>query len=55
VTERVSTEFRAEFFNVFNNVMFNLPNATQSSGAQFGKITSALDPRIIQLGVKAQF
>ncbi|HUS06364.1 MAG TPA: hypothetical protein VMZ52_08715, partial [Bryobacteraceae bacterium] len=54
VTERVSTEFRAEFFNVFNNVMFNLPNATQSS-PQFGRITSALDPRIIQFGVKAQF
>ena len=25
-----NTEFRAEFFNVFNNVNFNLPNATQS-------------------------
>ena len=54
VTERISTEFRAEFFNVFNNVMFNLPNATQSS-PQFGRITSALDPRIIQFGIKAQF
>jgi hypothetical protein len=54
VGERVSTELRAEFFNVFNNVMFNLPNATQSS-PQFGRITSALDPRIIQFGVKAQF
>ncbi len=54
IRERVSTEFRAEFFNVFNNVMFNLPNATQSS-PQFGRITSALDPRILQFGFKAQF
>ena len=54
ITERVSTEFRAEFFNIFNNVNFNLPNATQSS-AQFGRITSALDPRIIQFGIKVQF
>jgi hypothetical protein len=51
ITERVNTEFRAEFFNIFNNVNFNLPNANQSS-AQFGRITSALDPRIIQFGFK---
>jgi hypothetical protein len=54
ITERVNTEFRAEFFNIFNNVNFNLPNANQSS-AQFGRITSALDPRIIQFGFKVQF
>lgn len=54
VIERVALEFRAEFFNVFNNVMFNAPNSNQSS-AQFGRITSALDPRIIQFGLKVQF
>ncbi|MBZ5603955.1 MAG: TonB-dependent receptor [Acidobacteriia bacterium] len=54
VTERASLEFRAEFFNVFNNVNFTNPNSNQSSG-QFGRITSALDPRIVQFGLRLQF
>ena len=54
VTERVGLDFRAEFFNVFNNVNFTQPNSNQSSG-QFGRITSALDPRIVQFGLKLQF
>ena len=54
VTERVSVQFRAEFFNVFNNVNFNAPNANVSS-AQFGRITSSLDPRILQFGLKLLF
>jgi hypothetical protein len=55
ITERLNLQFRAEFFNVFNNVNFNLPNANLSSGAQFGRITSALDPRILQFGLKMLF
>ncbi len=54
IVERVALEFRAEFFNIFNNVMFNAPNSNQSS-AQFGRITSALDPRIVQFGLKLEF
>ena len=54
IVERVALEFRAEFFNVLNNVMFNAPNSNHAS-AQFGRITSALDPRIIQFGLKLQF
>ncbi len=54
VTERFSVQFRSEFFNVFNNVNLNSPSGTQSS-AQFGRITSALDPRIIQFGLKLLF
>jgi hypothetical protein len=54
IRERVGVEFRAEFFNVFNNVNFNNPNSNQSSG-QFGRITSALDPRIVQIGLRLQF
>ena len=54
VVERVDVEFRAELFNIFNNVMFNAPNANQSS-PQFGRITSALDPRIVQFGLKVRF
>lgn len=51
VTERTSLQFRAEAFNVFNNVNFNSPN-TNRSAAQFGRITSAQDPRIMQLALK---
>ncbi|MBK5295279.1 MAG: TonB-dependent receptor [Acidobacteriia bacterium] len=54
LTERVSLQFRAEFFNIFNNVNFNGPTSNQSS-AQFGRITSALDPRILQFGMKLLF
>lgn len=51
---RVALQLRAELFNAFNAVNFNLPNANVSS-AQFGRITSALDPRILQFGVKLLF
>ena len=54
VTERVSVQLRAEFFNIFNTVRFNTPNRNVSS-AQFGRITSAQDPRIIQFGLKLLF
>jgi len=54
LAERVDLDFRAEFFNIFNNVNFTQPNSNQSSG-QFGRITSALDPRIVQFGLRLQF
>jgi hypothetical protein len=54
LTERVSLQFRAEFYNAFNNVNFGLPdNGLTDSG--FGQITSANDPRILQMGLKAIF
>ncbi len=55
ITERATVQFRAEFFNAFNNVNFNGPNSNLSGGAQFGRITSALDPRIMQFGMKFLF
>jgi hypothetical protein len=54
VKERVTVQFRAEFFNLFNNVNFRLPNATLTS-ASVGRITSAYDPRVIQFGLKLSF
>ncbi len=47
-------QFRAEFFNAFNFVNFNNPNATFSSGS-FGRISGAGSPRLIQLGLKYEW
>jgi hypothetical protein len=54
ITERVKLQFRAEFFNIFNNVNFNNPGTTVGTPG-FGKITSAKDPRILQLMLKLIF
>jgi hypothetical protein len=54
----MNVQFRAEFFNVFNQVNFDIPN-TNRSGGNFGRITrtdpSFGDPRIIQFGLKFVF
>ncbi|HET8550193.1 MAG TPA: hypothetical protein VFL57_19415, partial [Bryobacteraceae bacterium] len=55
VAEQLNLQFRAEFFNIFNNVNFNLPGSNLSATAQYGRITSALDPRILQFGLKLLF
>lgn len=48
-------EFRAEAFNLPNNVHFNQPGDNVSSANTFGRITSAGDPRIIQLVGRFEF
>jgi hypothetical protein len=49
-------QFRAEFFNVFNNVNFQLPNSNMAS-AQVGQINGVVEDnqRIIQFGLKILF
>ena len=48
-------EFRAETFNIFNNVVFNVPN-TDLSGTNFGAVTSQLNsPRQLQMGLKFNY
>jgi hypothetical protein len=49
-----SVELRAEVFNLLNTVNFGAPAATLGA-ANFGTITSALDPRVVQLAVKLAF
>ncbi|MEZ5402458.1 MAG: TonB-dependent receptor [Bryobacteraceae bacterium] len=52
VKERARIQFRAEFFNAFNQVVFGNPNTTVTSNA-LGVITSqANSPRQIQFGLK---
>jgi hypothetical protein len=54
----MNVQFRAEFFNIFNQVNFDIPN-TNVSGGNFGRITrtdpSFGDPRILQFGLKFVF
>ena len=51
VRENQRFQFRAEFFNLFNQVNFNNPVATLSS-ATYGRITGSQAGRAIQLGLK---
>ena len=44
-------QFRAELFNVLNTTNWNAPGRTLGASG-FGEVTSAADPRIIQLGAK---
>ena len=54
--ERIRYEFRAEFYNAFNNVNFGNPDAGLQDGpGVFGAITSANDPRILQMALKLSF
>jgi hypothetical protein len=47
-------EIRAEIFNVFNTPNLGAPNAVQGA-ANFGTITTSLDPRVGQLAIKVLF
>ncbi|MCX6552077.1 MAG: TonB-dependent receptor [Acidobacteria bacterium] len=52
--KRVRLQLRAEAFNLFNWVNLGTPTNNLSSSL-FGRITTAADPRIIQLAVRAVF
>lgn len=55
IVERVSTQFRAEVYNVANHPVFAAPNTTPSSSA-FGTITSDVsEPREWQFALKLIF
>jgi hypothetical protein len=51
IRESKTLQFRAEFFNIFNQTNYHLPNNDINS-PNFGKIQGALDPRLIQLALK---
>ena len=54
ITERQKLQFRAEFFNAWNNVNFGLPAANIAAGT-VGTISSAGPSRDIQFGLKYIF
>jgi hypothetical protein len=65
LTERLSMEFRAEFFNAFNNVNFARPDGnlldstygqiTGMAGASSSNTYGTAQPRIIQFALKFLF
>jgi Carboxypeptidase regulatory-like domain len=56
VTESKYFQFRAEIFNLFNHTNFSNPDGHFSDGpTQFGKITRAADPRLVQFALKFYF
>jgi len=54
LAESKSIEFRSEFFNAFNHAQFFNPDHTGFDN-NFGQITQARDPRLIQLALKFYF
>jgi hypothetical protein len=56
ITESLNTEFRAEFYNVWNHAQFNPPVNNVGNTATFGQVqNSAVPPRIIQFALKFLF
>jgi hypothetical protein len=54
--ERVTLELRVDAFNLFNHTQFqNLDNNAQDIGSTFGQVTSAYDPRILQVAAHIRF
>jgi len=54
LTERINAQFRAEFFNAFNQTAFGLPGTLVASPT-FGVITGASGGRFVQFGMKILF
>jgi hypothetical protein len=54
VTAGAAIELRAEAFNLLNTSPLGNPNGVAGSAA-FGSITTAGDPRVVQLAVKLLF
>ena len=59
ISESKTFEYRCEFFNAFNHAQFNNPIGLYNSGppptGTFGLVTSARDPRIVQMALKFIF
>ena len=66
IYERVGTQLRAEFFNIFNHPNFALPGGSYGSSS-FGQLSQTPDvaqgnpglggggPRVIQLALRIEF
>jgi len=57
IAESKSFDIRVEAFNVFNHAQFYGPSAVSSeiNDPNFGRVVSAVAPRLVQLAVKLHF
>ena len=62
ITERVTTRFSVDFFNIFNHPNFANPSLSYTSPQAFGVITSTFTPpnrtnsaRWIEFGLRVEF
>ncbi len=56
LTEDKYFQFRAELFNIFNHTNFYNPDGSFTDGpTEFGKVTQAQDPRLVQFALKFYF
>lgn len=55
VREGTNLEFRTEFFNALNRTQFFNPDGNITDGSTFGQVSSAQDPRLIQLAVRITY
>jgi hypothetical protein len=55
LSERFNLQFRAEAFNVLNHTNWNTPASTSLTSGVYNKITTARDPRQMQLALKLIF
>lgn len=54
ISEKLHTEFRAEFYNAWNHTQFLNPDGNWSDST-FGQVLKARDPRVMQFGLKLLF
>jgi hypothetical protein len=55
IREQMNVEFRTEFYNAFNRVIFGAPSTNWNSPAGFGRVGGAGAPRRIQFMLKFNF
>jgi len=54
LTEKMNLELRCSFYNAFNHANLGSPGSSFTS-SNFGKITSATDPRVVEFGTRFSF
>ncbi len=54
ITEGINLQFRSSFYNAFNHANLGSPTGTLTS-SNFGKITTASDPRVVEFGSRLSF
>jgi hypothetical protein len=54
ISEKLNTEFRAEFYNAFNHTEFENPDGNFTNST-FGQVLKLRDPRVVQFALKFLF